>query len=176
MDEIWKRIKDYEDLYEVSDWGSVRNCQTGLVLKPYINSCGYKNVKLYKAGKRKRFSVHRLVAEAFIPNPKNLPQVNHKNEDKTDNRVENLEWCTNKYNHNYGTRTERAAKSKSKKIYQYNLKGLLCGVWPSGVVCEDITGFDRRKIYCCCNGTRNKHKGFKWSYEPPKPLKALPLY
>ena len=90
------------------------------ILKQRTDKKGYKFVNLYKEKHMYSVKVHRLVAEAFIPNPNNYPQVNHKDENKSNNNVENLEWCTNEYNHNYGTRNERAAKSCCKKIILTN--------------------------------------------------------
>lgn len=106
MIENWKPATG---VYEVSDQGNVRNRKTGRLLKQVKNKDGYLQVGLREDGKSKSFRVHRLVAFAFIPNPDNLPQVNHKNEDKTDNRVENLEWCDAKYNSNYGTHNKRVS-------------------------------------------------------------------
>lgn len=125
MEEIWKDIKGYEGLYEVSNLGNVRRYYKYdkhtynphfkvLLIKP--NNCGYLNVKLYKNGSYKHFQVHRLVAEAFLPNPDNLPQVNHKDENKVNNSVSNLEWCTAKYNCNYGTHNERSRIGNVGKI------------------------------------------------------------
>lgn len=99
--EEWRDIKGYEGLYQVSNLGKVRN-KKGKVLKQYRNNKGYPCVHMYKNNKYKTKNVHRLVAISFIENPNNLPQVNHKDEDKTNNVVTNLEWCTNKYNCNYG--------------------------------------------------------------------------
>ena len=98
--EQWKKIDGYDN-YSVSDMGRVRNDVTGTVLKCSLDTYGYQKVMLYP--EKKMMRVHRLVAIAFIPNPGNLPQVNHRNEDKTDNRVDNLEWCTAEYNNRYGT-------------------------------------------------------------------------
>lgn len=119
-EEVWKDIKGYEGLYMVSSFGNVKSLnyrRSGIAknLKLKNTTNGYKAVILAKEGKHKDRMVHRLVAEAFIPNPKNLPQVNHKDEDKHNNRVENLEWCTAKYNSNYGTGKERMAKSLTGK-------------------------------------------------------------
>ena len=125
--EIWKPKKDYEGLYEVSNLGRVKSLGNGKsinskegILKPGKIKQGYLQVTLCKNRKQKRFLVHRLVAEAFLPNPENLPFINHKDEDKTNNSVDNLEYCTREYNNNYGTRNERVAKAntngkKSKK-------------------------------------------------------------
>lgn len=119
MDEVWRDIKDYEGLYQVSNLGDVRSLnynQTGeiKVLKQG-NAKGYKRVGLFKNGKTKQYSVHRLVALAFISNPDDLPMVNHKDEDKTNNNVNNLEWCTHEYNMSYGTRNERISKKHKGK-------------------------------------------------------------
>ena len=93
--------------------------QTGEIklLKQSVNSFGYKQINLYKDGKMKRYLVHRLVAIAFIPNPNNLPVVNHKDECKSNNNVNNLEWCTYEYNNNYGTKKERLSESKKGKSF-----------------------------------------------------------
>lgn len=120
--EIWKPIANYEGLYEVSNEGNVRSLNyrhTGKVqvLKLSVNRYGYLQVNLHsKEGKQKTYKVHRLVAQAFIPNPNNLPEVNHKDENKTNNCVENLEWCDRKYNNNYGSRNEKMSKTLSKVL------------------------------------------------------------
>ena len=115
--EEWKNIIGYEGLYEVSNMGNVRNVRRNTLLRFSKNNYGYIQVYLYKNGIRNGFKVHRLVAQAFIPNPDNLPQVNHKDEDKTNNSVENLEWCDHKYNVNYGHRTENAINTRVKNGY-----------------------------------------------------------
>lgn len=123
MNEEYRTIDGYEGLYEVSNLGNVRSLYDGRhqkyrtkILKPRMKPDGHVQVVLSKSGKVKQFLVHRLVAQAFLPNPQNLPQVNHKNEIADDNRVENLEWCTAEYNANYGTRNQRAGKSISKAL------------------------------------------------------------
>ena len=115
--EEWKNIIGYEGLYEVSDIGNVRNVRRNTLLKLTKTNYGYIQVSLYKNGIKTGLKVHRLVAEAFIPNPDNLPQVNHKDEDRTNNNVTNLEWCTAKYNSNYGHRTENAINTRVKNGY-----------------------------------------------------------
>ena len=106
MQEVWKDIKGYEGLYQISNTGKVKGLKRNKVLKPILQRSGYYYVDL----QRKRRLVHRLVAEAFIDNPDNLPEVNHKDENKLNNSVENLEWCDSKYNANYGTRNKRRGK------------------------------------------------------------------
>ena len=110
----WKQIQGYEN-YEVSNEGQVRNRKTGKVLKPQKNNSGYLLVGLRKNGKQKWYSVHRLVAQAFIPNPHNKPTVNHIDENKENNNVSNLEWMTYAEQNEHGTRIERVAKALRKK-------------------------------------------------------------
>ena len=160
--EIWKPIKGYEGLYMVSNWGRVKSIKFGKerILKPVTNSSGYLLVGLYKNNIEKKYSVHRLVAEAFIPNPYNLPQLNHRDENKLNNNVDNLEWCTNEYNINYGTRTERY----SKPVLQYTLDGEFVGEWPSARECGR-NGFNQGSVSACCRGELKTHKGYIWKYK-----------
>lgn len=165
--ENWKDIIGFEGLYQVSDLGRVKSFYNGKerILKGRDNSRGYPMVILYN-DKSKQVSVHRLVAEAFVPNPNNLPQVNHINEDKHDNRADNLEWCDGKYNCNYGTRNERGASAKSKQVYQYTKDGSLVSSYPSTNEAERQTGCASTKICACCNGKRKSAYGYIWSYTP----------
>ena len=124
MEEIWKDIQGYEGLYQISNLGRVKSLgriitnkirtyyREDLILSPGKDKDGYFQVQLYKNGINKMRKVHRLVAETFILNPNNYPCINHKDENKQNNHVSNLEWCTVKYNQNYGTRTERAAEKR----------------------------------------------------------------
>lgn len=175
MEEIWKEVVGYEGLYEVSNQGAVRSLSYHLtrqtkVLKLCKDHNGYLQVNLCKDGRQKSFTVHRLVARAFLPNPGNLPEVNHKNEDKISNFVfvsedgtvvpekSNLEWCTQSYNNNYGTRIERVAKVqlndpiKSKPVLQYDLSGNLVKKWPSAHEAQRQTGWRHSNISACCLG------------------------
>ena len=122
MIEEWRPVVGYEGLYEVSNIGRVRSLDRfyyrlhkGKVLSPTKDRYGYLTVTLNCNGKSKTIKIHRLVAQAFLPNPDNLPQVNHKDEDKTNNNVDNLEWCTAKYNVNFGTRQERYRNTMLEK-------------------------------------------------------------
>lgn len=122
MEEVWKDVVGYEGLYKVSNFGNVYSVRSDKQLKQG-NNRGYLFVVLCTDGKQKLFKVHRLVAISFLTNTDNKPQVNHIDEDKTNNRLDNLEWVTAKENTNYGSRNKRAAKSNSKKIkviYQDN--------------------------------------------------------
>ena len=121
--EEWRTIKGYEGLYEVSSYGMVRSLdrydknnhfRKGCILKQNNDGRGYMSVQLCLDGKIKKYLVHRLVAQAFTPNPGGLPQVNHKDEDKSNNSVENLEWCDVTYNLNYGTRKDKVKESQLK--------------------------------------------------------------
>lgn len=127
MGEIWKDIEGYEGLYQISSIGRIKALSKKVgrgrqyqvaekILKPQITPNGYLRLHLNKDGKRKYYSVHRLVAIAFIHNPNNYPQINHKDENKTNNNVINLEWCTPEYNANYGTRNDKICHSKMGHI------------------------------------------------------------
>lgn len=128
MAEEWKDIEEFEGFYQVSNLGRVKRVGhfsnykgNGLRFLPErikvqsFDKDGYKTVSLYARSKMKLCRVHVLVGKAFIPNPRNLPQINHKDEDKTNNRVDNLEWCTSYYNNNYGTKNLRTAETKRKQ-------------------------------------------------------------
>ena len=177
--EIWKPIKNWEDLYEVSNFGRVRSKDrvvnrivkgkiiptkyTGKILSSHLNR-GYEYTTLTNYPTKKPVKVHRLVAEAFIPNPDNLPQVNHKDENKENNCVDNLEWCTCEYNVNYGTAKERADKNRKIKISQYDLNNNWIKDWDSAVDAALALGINRARINGCVLGLK-EHKtagGYIW--------------
>ena len=171
MEEIWKPVtvdgEIYEN-YEVSNMGRVRSLnyggRTGVVkmLKPSVRTDGYLQVGLQKGGKQKMCLVHRLVAYAFIENdnPTEKTDINHINEIKTNNRVENLEWVTRKQNTNHGTRNERVAKILSKKVICVET-GI---IYESTIEVERKTGLDQSSICRCCKGKQKTCGKFHWEY------------
>ena len=166
MEEIWKDKKDYEEHYQVSNCGRVKSIKFGKerILKPVPNSFGYLFVNLCKDGKVKAFTVHRLVAEAFLDNPNNYKEVNHKDENKTNNVVINLEWCDAKYNNSYGTARERMSGRLSKPVLQYTLDGEFVREWESTAECSR-NGFNQGAVAACCRGELKTYKGFLWEYK-----------
>ena len=170
--EYWKDKKDYEGHYQVSNFGRVKSIKFGKerILKLRTDKkTGYLHVVLCKDGKTKAFTVHRLVAEAFLPNPHNYPCVNHKDENKQNNNVSNLEWCSTLYNNTYGTRIERVAEKTtngklSKTVLQYTLDGVFVREWESIAECGR-NGFNQGHVSACCQGKQKYHKDFIWKYK-----------
>ena len=161
--EIRKDIEGYEGLYQVSNLGRVKRYYKNgkeKILKPGNSKDGYLLMYLYKEGKRRNYQVHRLVTKAFVPNLENKPEVNHKDEDKTNNKVENLEWMTRRENNNYGTRTSRTCKP----IYGINVKTNEKIEFPSTREAQR-NGFDASAIVKCLKGRYKTHKGYKWFYK-----------
>ena len=154
MEEQWKDIAGFEGYYQISSMGRVKSVERYIqqtdgmkrpykiperILKPKKKPNGYMGVGLAMGGKVQNSLIHRMVAEAFIPNPDNLPTVNHKNEDKTDNRMENLEWCSVAYNNTYGTRLERTSKQPHNHP----------------VIMLDIEGNQLRRFQSVCEAARH---------------------
>ena len=169
MKEIWKDIEGYEGLYQVSNLGRVLG-RKGYILKPQKRQHGYLCVDLYKENNpKKRESIHRLVANAFIPNPKGYSEVNHKDECKQNNYVSNLEWTSHAQNSNYGSRGERIGIAnrngkKSKSIKQIDKKGNIIGEFPSLAEVRRKLNFDQSNISLCANGKRKTAYGYKWQF------------
>ena len=182
MKEIWKDVVGYEGLYQVSNMGNVRslnwkNCgyTRNLWLKPHNK--GYFQVELVKNKKKKTFVVHRLVSVAFIPNPDNLPCVNHKDENKQNNCVDNLEWCDYGYNNRYSMNlhperyvgihrkpTPKYGKRKCYPIIQISLNGEIVREWENSRAIFLETGMSDWSISECCRGNRKTAYGYKWQY------------
>ena len=165
MEEIWKDIEGYEGLYQVSNMGRVRSLRRNIILKIKIGSNGYERVVLSVNNIPKGYSIHRLVANTFIPNPDNYPIVNHKDENKTNNRVDNLEWCTQKYNVNYGTGIAKRTRSQSKKVLQFKTDGTFVKEWESTMSVQRNLGFGQSHIAQVCNGKRRIAYGYIWKYK-----------
>lgn len=167
MEEIWKDVEGYEGLYQVSNLGNVRSLNynhRGIVKNLRLSEMGrgYLLVELSAGGKGRTFLVHRLVASAFIPNPNNHPEVNHKDENKHHNNVNNLEWCTRAYNDAYGTGRVRHAKLISKPVEQMK-DGVVVKRWLSATEASRC-GYSRTRVSECCNGRQQTHKGYEWRY------------
>lgn len=194
--EIWVDIRDYDGIYQISSLGRVRSLDRTIVQKNGISNnlkgvflklqkctSGYNTVPLSKNGVKKWKLVHRLVAVAFIPTESEELDVNHINEIKTDNRIENLEWCTHKKNVNHGTSIERRVRNSnfkgennpmfgrigclnknSKKISQYSINGEFIKTYASAAEVNRELGYSRSYIHRCANGFKETAYGFLWKY------------
>ncbi len=163
--EEFKDIENYEGLYKISNFGRVYSVKSGKFLKPQKHKDNYLLVNLYKNEKMKTYKIHRLVAQAFIPNPLNLPQINHKDENKANNNVSNLEWCNSKYNINYGTRTEKVTEKLSKPVLQFTKDGELVAEYPSTQEAARQTGIVQNNISSCCLGSRKSAGNYVWKFK-----------
>ena len=166
MQEVWKQMKEHSG-YEVSNFGNIKNIKTGRILKPSINNKGYLRFVVYINKKQKCFYIHRVVANNFIENKNNYNEINHINENKLDNRVQNLEWCTTKYNCNYGTRNIRVLNSKRhnfKTIIQKDKNDNIIKIWKDIIEIKENTKYSKHNIYKCCEGKYKYAYGYKWNY------------
>ena len=161
--EIWKNIEGYEGKYQISNTGKVKSLKNNLILKQSKDKHLYCRVRLYKKSTGETIGVHRLVAKAFIPNTNNLNVVNHIDENPQNNNIENLEWCTQKYNANYGNAQVKRLKTRIKPLIAVDVK--------TGFIKEFncINDAVRNKFYYrfinqCLQGNKEKYKGFKWYY------------
>lgn len=171
MKEVWKDIKGYEGLYQASNLGRIKSLtRYKKILKPVKNKNGYLYNTLTKDKVSKQYRLHVIIAQTFIPNPDNLPQVNHKSGVKTDNRVCNLEYCTCKDNirHAYKVGLSKGRKNElnclSKKVIQSNINGEKIKVWESTMQIQRELGINNNSISQCCLGKIKKSHGYKWNY------------
>lgn len=173
MNEIWKKIVGYED-YEISNYGRIKSFKKNQekILSPSKDKDGYKQIILHNNDGIKRFYVHRLVAIHFIPNPNNYKIVNHKDETKDNNVVDNLEWCNTKYNINWGTRNNRMIETRKKNkgltapksIVQTSINGEKIKEWNSACECARELNITQQGISACCLGKIESFKGFIWRF------------
>ena len=182
--EIWKDVENYEGFYQVSNLGRVKSLERDVflpngivnrhieekILVPILNAYGYSFVNLHKNGKSKAILIHRLVALAFIPNPENKPQVNHKDENPLNNRVDNLEWCTASYNANYGTKNQRCVQNRRSYKLGDNpsAKPVFCEelnkTFDCAIRAEKELGVCGSSISNVCKGKRKTAGGFHWKF------------
>lgn len=178
--EEWRSVVGYEGYYEVSNLGEVRSLERVVKMKDgstrithgktltqgrYNSKSNYRAVALCKDGQTKKASVHSLVAKAFIPNPDNLPEINHKDENKQNNRVDNLEWCDRRYNNTYGTAKFRAAVTQGKPVLQIK-DGRIVNAWPSEGLAAMFTGASQTGISACLRGLCKTSGGYEWQLAP----------
>ena len=189
--EKWKDVKDFEKLYQISNLGNVRSLDTiinckgakgidehlrkGRILKKHKGTTGYYYINLSKNSKIKQVRVHRLVAETFIPNPNNLPCVNHKDGNKLNNNTSNLEWCSYSYNNSEAYKIglkQNKYKGKygkeaqfSKPLLQYTLDNKFIKEWENASQVKRELGFCAENIRSVCNGRRKQANGYKWKYK-----------
>lgn len=153
------KVKGYTD-YFIDEYGNVYSLKTHKYLSQEKGKDGYYYVQLCENGKRKRVSVHRLVAETFIDNPCNFPMVNHKDENRENNKVNNLEWCTEKYNTNYGNARVKQAKAVSKAVVCIETGEVFCSQKEAG----QIMKVAYQHICDCCKGKKQTCGGYHWRY------------
>lgn len=173
MEEIWKDIEGFEGLYKVSNLGrvmSVHRYNRGRIFgdKIKIPSIDRRNritMQLHKQGKTCNIVLARLVAKAFIPNPNDYPEVNHLDENPLNNTADNLEWCTHKYNCNYGTRIQRIKEKQNMAVMQYTLDGKFIAEYDSMHIAADTIKQEAGHICDCCLGNRSYAYGYFWRYK-----------
>lgn len=179
--ELWLPIPNYEGYYKISNTGKIRSLTRTIIdingreftLKgkektPHISTDGYYIIGLNKDGIKKNLKVHRLVALTFIPNPNNLPFVNHKDENKLNNNVNNLEWCTQEYNNNYGTRVERISQTMSKNsviMCDKNTHEPIKEFLNANMASKEMGDSSSSHIYQVLNGERKSAYGYWWKYK-----------
>lgn len=163
MEEVWKDIKRFNGKYQVSNTGKVK--RENKLINQYDNGKGYLYVRLYFNKQLKNYRVSRLVAEEFVDNPNNYKFVNHKDENRKNNNADNLEWCTLKYNNNYGNRINKYKQKRYKKILQYNLNNCFIKEWNSIREIAETLKISESGIVYCAKGRFKQFKGFIWKYK-----------
>lgn len=180
QEEIWKDIPEYEGLYQASNLGRIKRLKTAVrgaygnertlqerICKPHRHPNGYTSVCLCKNGVAKTVSIHRVIATLFLPNPNNLPQVNHKDENKQNNNASNLEWCDAQYNLTFGTRVQRVTKKLCRTVRCYSMDGSVVGVFDGIAIAKrelNLPSGAIPLIVNCCKGKRKTAYGYKWEY------------
>ena len=180
MEEVWKDIEGYEGLYKISNLGNVKSIyfnhtKNEKLLSPKLNNTGYLIVHLYKNGVGKFFQVHRIVATSFLNNPNNFTIVNHMDEDKQNNRVDNLEWCTHKYNVQYSVKLNKHRSRNSRKgkfgaykhdkaVIQKNKHGSIVCTYKNVSSAARENGFNNWSIIQCCKRERKTAYGYRWEF------------
>lgn len=171
MGEIWRDIDGFDGLYQISNHGRVKSFKRyreGRILKPHHNNKGYKIISLYKNAKGIHRLVHRLVAEAFLPNPHNLSEVDHVDENKDNNCFSNLTWCDRVYNNTRGIQSKDGRRKTSlhrmRAVGQYTLEGSLLKTYEGVRIAEEKTGVDNRNIIKNCKGKVKTAGGYIWRY------------
>ena len=166
-DEVWKNIKGFNGDYQVSNFGRIKTLKNGKEKLLSLSKCanGYYKCSLYKNNIQYYKKVHRLVAETFIPNPNNLYCVNHKDENKLNNCVDNLEWCTLQYNLEYGTGRQRSIEHRKKTVRMYSKDKEIEAVFPSLREASEETNIKEANISACCLNKTKTAGGYIWRYE-----------
>lgn len=159
--EEWKHIEEYEGMYMVSNLGRIWSCKSGKIIRPRRFKNGYYGVNLGNNNKFYNVSIARMVAKYFVPNPNNYSEVNHIDEDKSNNKASNLEWCTRKYNCNYGKRND----AKARPVLQYSKDGFFISEYKSTREAMRQTGTQPSAITLCCQGKYKSAGGFIWKYK-----------
>lgn len=181
--EIWKDIPGFEDMYQVSNLGRIKSkCRTVTVVRTGYRPCvfsytipekimnqsirtDYYCITLCRDGVHSNHLVHRLVAKSFLDDYSEDLEVNHKNEDKLDNRLSNLEMCTRQYNKNYGTGTTRSKEKRSKTILQFSIDGELIAEWSSMNEASRSSGISLKDLWRCCNNPKATAHKCIWKYK-----------
>lgn len=191
MEEVWKDVQGYEGYYQVSNHGRVKSLdrkvknrggiatKKGKILSPSVMNNQYKKIALWKDNEQKMMLMHRLIAQAFIPNTGNLPEVNHIDEDKGNNSVDNLEWCDRLYNANYGTAIERSASKRKgvsvgeRAIEQYTTNGVFVRSYDSAMKAAEAIKGCNSGICKCANGRYKIAHGYVWRWKTEQNKKVI---